>query len=99
MRKREHEQRQKVSGYVYVLKSDAGEYKIGRTNNIESRIKAHQSQYPFRVSILSIIKTDDMNKLESELHNLYENKQIKGEWFNLDENDVAYIKSLESAQI
>ncbi len=28
------------------------------------------------------------NKLEHELHELFKNKRVKGEWFNLSEEDL-----------
>lgn len=30
--------------------------------------------------------------IESELHNLYSNKRVTGEWFNLKEEDIENIK-------
>jgi hypothetical protein len=46
------------------------------------------------VKVLHIIPCDNMILWERKLHRMYGNKRVNGEWFNLDENDIAYIQSL-----
>lgn len=83
-------------GYVYLLKSDKGHYKIGRTVNPESRSKTFGIQLPFDVAFECLIKTENMFGLEVELHARFADKRTTGEWFDLSPEDVEYIKGLVS---
>ena len=83
-------------GYVYILQSDTGPYKIGRSNNPKSRIKTFGVQLPFEVEYLAVIPSDDYVGLETELHVQYEDKRVNGEWFDLSPEDVAHIQGLVS---
>jgi len=81
-------------GWVYLLASSLGYYKIGCTKNPESRMKAFAAQLTFHATYIALIKTDDMVKLERKLHIRFGAKCIDGEWFDLEDADVEYIKSL-----
>lgn len=83
------------SGYVYVLKEVNGtHYKIGRTVNPNNRVKTFNVKLPFKVEYEVLIKSDDMYKLERELHNCYASKRVSGEWFALDEADLTELRAL-----
>lgn len=81
-------------GYVYLLKSSTGHYKIGRAKNPEKRLATFTIKLPFEVDYECLIYSDDMWFLERELHIRFKEKRIQGEWFMLDDEDIAYIKSL-----
>jgi hypothetical protein len=83
-----------TTGFVYLLQSPTSAYKIGRSKNPDHRLKTFGIQLPYEVEYLAVIPTDDMYTLESELHERYADKRVNGEWFELDDNDVEYIKSL-----
>lgn len=87
-------QRQRKSGFVYLLKSETGHYKIGRTVDPKNRAKTFGIQLPFKVEFECLIKTEDSLQLERELHQRFYVKRINGEWFDLTEIDVEYIKGL-----
>lgn len=78
----------KTAGYVYILKSDRGEYKIGRTVDPSNRLKTFTIKLPFRVEYELVIKSNDMARLEKELHTRFSHKRTTGEWFNLLEKDL-----------
>lgn len=82
------------SGYVYLLQSPNGLYKIGRTKDAQGRLKNFKTSMPFDVEFEHVIKTDDMYKLENELHERFSMTRVSGEWFRLTSNDIAYIKGL-----
>ena len=84
------------SGYVYLLKSEVGHWKIGRAKDPVARIKTFTVKLPFRVEYETLIKTDDMQKLERELHERFADKRLDGEWFDLDADDVEYIRGLSN---
>lgn len=73
-------------GYVYILKSDFG-YKIGCTSRLKERVSHFNLKLPFKFSVVSIIKCDSHNKIESLLHDALKHKRINGEWFDLEEKD------------
>jgi len=83
------------SGYVYLLKMVNGSFwKIGRTSNPDNRLKTFNVKLPFDVEFDHLIKTENMYYLESMLHTRFSKQRAGGEWFNLSQDDVDYIKSL-----
>jgi len=84
----------RAKGFVYLLRAESGHYKIGRTKNPESRRGTFGVQLPFEVEFEHLISCMDMFALEAELHARFAEKRVNGEWFTLNEEDVAYIKSL-----
>ena len=81
-------------GYVYLLKSSMGHYKIGRSRDVKKRLSTFGVQLPFKVELVCQIKTNNMYDLERDLHDLFSHKRVNGEWFTLDDNDAEYIKDL-----
>lgn len=81
-------------GFVYLLQSVTGAYKIGFTANPKSRLRTFNVKLPFEVSYIALIETRDCAQLETDLHSMFANKRINGEWFNLSPDDVDYIKGL-----
>lgn len=88
----------KKSGYVYLIESSHGVYKIGLSRDPQNRIATFGILLPFPVEFVCLIQTDDMRALETQLHTRYADKRINGEWFALDTADVEYIKSLAVVQ-
>lgn len=83
-------------GYVYLIQSPTGAYKIGRSRVPEDRLRTFSVQLPFEIEYICLIKTPDMYALESALHRRFAAKRKNGEWFILDTADVEYIKGLAS---
>lgn len=79
---------QEKSGYIYLIRAETGEYKVGHSVDVGSRIKAFSVQPPFEYKLVHTFPTDDMAQTESVLHNRFSGKKIRGEWFALDEEDV-----------
>lgn len=79
-------------GYVYLIKSN-NYFKIGKTKNIKQRISSLQTSSATHIELIHTIKTSNYHKIEKELHKKFENQHIKGEWFNLSEEDIEYIKN------
>lgn len=82
-------------GYVYLIKSSTGHWKIGRSKNPKDRLKTFGVILPFEVQYEHLIPADDMCKAESALHEKYAEKRVNGEWFLLTEDDIADIKAIE----
>lgn len=78
--------------FLYLMRDTrTGLYKIGRAKNPAYREKTLQSDNP----LIEIIKqwpgtiTD-----ESDLHDRFKKKRVRGEWFNLNESDLDVILNL-----
>lgn len=84
------------AGYVYLIQSPTGAYKIGRTSNPDDRMKTFSVKLPFEVEYVCLIPTPDMYGFEAQLHDHFASKRVNGEWFALDTDDVEYIKGLAS---
>jgi hypothetical protein len=80
-------------GNVYLLRAGPY-YKIGVSTQVDERIKQLSTLPPFDIELLHTLPTDDMYKLEKQLHERYADKRKNGEWFELDQDDVEYIKGL-----
>jgi hypothetical protein len=65
-------------------------YKIGKSINPIHREKTLQSEKP-TIELIHSFKAYDYD--EKILHNKYKDKRIRGEWFNLDQYDIDYIKN------
>ena len=71
---------------MYIIKGKEY-YKIGYTTNYKKRIKQYKTHNP-NVNTICLVKTPKAFKLESYYHDLYKDKNVHGEWFNLTEQEV-----------
>lgn len=95
----ERKRRKPRPGFVYLLREVNGpHYKIGRAKTPNNRRQTFEVKIPYRVEYEAVIPAGDMFRLESELQARYAHKRVDGEWFVLEPEDVAYIKSLAQEQ-
>lgn len=85
-----------TKGYVYLLKSPTGHYKIGKATYPEKRLKEIEILMPFEIERIHLIDCEDYNIAERELQLEFREKRTNGEWFLLDDEDVAFIMSLKT---
>lgn len=81
------------TGVVYLLKCE-DRYKIGKTAQIKARVEAIEREIGQAVELIHLISSKDYGVIERLLHDMFLPKQIEGEWFRLDDADVAYIATL-----
>lgn len=81
-------------GYIYLLQSVSGAYKIGRSKDPDDRLRTFEVKLPFEVEYVCTVETANMYELERALHKQFDHKRINGEWFRLDDKDIAAIKAL-----
>jgi hypothetical protein len=81
-----------TEGYVYVIRSRYG-YKIGKTVNIRERTRLFAVKLPFPISMEYCARFDDYTAAERQFHRTFAGKRLEGEWFDLDEADLARIRT------
>ncbi len=75
-------------GRVYLLRNGK-HYKIGKTDNLDQRIRHIRLAVPGKLELLHELETDDPTGIELYWHRRFASKRIEGEWFRLDSSDVA----------
>jgi hypothetical protein len=82
-------------GYVYIIAEPSGTFKIGKTSNLEQRIKTHGVKLPYKdVKYLHTFPCLDMSKTEAALHDMYKWQRLNGEWFLLNQSQLDAIRGL-----
>lgn len=83
-----------IQGYVYVIESELGIYKIGRTKNVDARMTQLKS-LPFKIELVHTIACEDDQQFEQELHDRFKDKRKTGEWFNLTKDDIEQLRAIK----
>lgn len=79
----------KITKVYVMIDKNTGFYKIGRSKNPKTREKTLQSEKP---TIEMLFNYDARVKDEKELHKMFSNKRVRGEWFDLNGSDLMTIK-------
>ena len=92
---------------IYLFEAESsGLYKIGVSKNAKKRLKQVQTGCPYKIKILKVYDSKYAFKIESSIHrrlknrNLseYEEYDIRGEWFVLNEEFIeGFISDCDSA--
>lgn len=81
-------------GVIYLLASNVGYYKIGKSSNLSRRIGEHLRNYPVSLDVIHVIQVLNMSRCEGYLLSLFADKKLQGEWYALNSDDVEWICSL-----
>jgi hypothetical protein len=84
-------QKKKLTQKVYLL-TDGFYFKIGIAKNVIGRINKLQIGNPHRIKEVFSYPLENAFEIEKRLHKKFQNKQMVGEWFDLDKSDVRAIK-------
>lgn len=84
------------TGYVYLIKNGrfGNNIKIGSAIDIDKRVLSYQTAFHEKIFIVGYIKAEEYIFVEKEIHKIFSDKKIKGEWFNIDDLDIFTLKEL-----
>lgn len=80
---------QKTPGDLYIIKNEVGRYKIGKSKDVNNRIKIIESHGGIKAELIKRIENADF--LEFKIHELFKDKRYHGEWFNLNKEDLNFL--------
>lgn len=69
--------------YVYLIRGNDSNYKIGITKNPKQRLKQLQTGNSDTLTLIETYQSEYASKIESSLHNQYNHVRNEGEWFDL----------------
>lgn len=87
------------AGFIYILLSEHGYYKIGKTVNLTTRFTRLRKKYKFTFELVCAVHLPNMCWVtEQQLLYKYRAKRVKGmkDWFTLSQEDIDYVKGLAS---
>lgn len=77
--------------FVYAMRNERNGYiKIGRSDNPKFREKTLQSEEPEVTLLFAYFVEPDR---ERELHEVFAGQRVRGEWFDLSEDDLLEIRA------
>lgn len=86
-------------GYVYLILSDTGHFKIGKARNIDNRILQLETGLPVTVQLVGSFQSNYYSKAEKHIHNYFSEKHIKGEWFDLSKQDIEEFCAIQDYEL
>lgn len=89
-----------TAGYVYIIGSEdgTGYFKVGRSCDVERRLKEIQAYSPLPLRAWNKIHFPDVEAAESLFHDMWASYRKHGEWFDLP-LDAVHLFCLMAAQI
>ena len=76
---------------TYIIKTKGHNYyKIGRSANVEKRIKSLQTNCPFQLEILIKVADDSLNEIYWHKH--FEQYRTHGEWYKFQDKQVRELR-------
>jgi DNA segregation ATPase FtsK/SpoIIIE-like protein len=76
--------------YVYLVRTQNEQYKVGIASNVEKRIKSLQTSNPDKIELVTAKATPDAHVIEKSIHLMLQEHRLTGgrEWFFLPANKV-----------
>jgi uncharacterized protein (DUF433 family) len=73
---------------VYILKTGKNLFKIGKTRDLQRRLSSYHTHLPILFRVVRQYPAANMSELEESLHIVFQHRRIKGEWFQLTNDDL-----------
>lgn len=81
-------------GYVYFVQEHMnGSFKIGKTKHVERYMNLFVVKLPFENKLIHLIKSGNHHQTKAAFHKHFNDKRLEGEWFSLNQDDVAWLKA------
>lgn len=74
-------------GFVYLIRCGR-HYKIGKTKNIDQRMRAISTSQPYPVEIIHTMRTNNMARAEAFFHGSFDGGRRHREWFQLTAHQI-----------
>ena len=75
--------------YLYIInETDSTNYKIGRSYQVENRIKSLQTSNANKLILIDKYQCKTCSVLEKRIHNNLKDKKLNGEWFTLSSDEL-----------
>lgn len=88
-----------IDGYVYLIESENGLFKIGRSKDVWKRFSSIAMAVPVPITLRHVVPTINYIRAEEWLHEQFASKRHHGEWFQLDQDDLEWFKDLENGSL
>lgn len=79
--------------YIYITRAPF-DCKIGRTTRPDARPLQVAGNAPVMLEVLVVKQVEASRELEKRIHDHYQGKWLRGEWFALDDSDIAFIRDV-----
>lgn len=86
-------------GYVYLIESENGVYKIGKAKDVDKRVNTFGVKLPIKTTLLHSFWSSQYSAAEKKLHEMFKDKRTHGEWFYLSREDVNSICAIKDGQL
>ncbi|MBN9382326.1 MAG: GIY-YIG nuclease family protein [Chitinophagaceae bacterium] len=73
---------------VYILKTGKNLYKIGKTRDLQKRLATYHTHLPILFRVVRQYPAINMDELEESLHIVFQHRRVKGEWFQLSDQEL-----------
>ena len=81
-----------AGGFVYVLREPFGRVKIGMTQHVKQRFDQLNTASAYDLEIVIVLESENALQVERYLQRRFAAKRVRLEWFDLDTEDIAYIR-------
>jgi hypothetical protein len=82
------------SGWVYLIHIEGTTYyKIGFAKSIKNRLNQMQTGCPHKMKVVAKVNHSNARSYESLIHSFVRDRNVRGEWFDLDDDYLAEVKT------
>ncbi len=78
----------KIKTVYLVGNREHGKFKIGITTDLDKRLSSLSTGAPFKLETIYTWPHQEYRRLEKHLHEQFRKKRVKGEWFELSNDDL-----------